>query len=207
MTVPKAVVFDLGKVLLDFDYGIAIARIQKQCRLSIAELQTLINQSPLLHRYETNLITTAQFFTEVQAASDFRGGLDEFRAMFADIFTPIEPMVRLHQQLHTQGKATYLFSNTNEIAMQHILERFPFVRQFDGHILSFEHNAMKPDPALYAVVERISGQQGSDLLYIDDRAENVDAGQVRGWRVILHGTPDNTIAAVRKTGLLSSVPL
>lgn len=201
MTIPKAVVFDLGKVLLDFDYGIAVARIQRCSRLSLAELQTLINQSPLLLRYESNSLSTAQFFAEVQSASGFRGTLHEFREMFADIFKPIDPMVALHGRLRASGVRTYIFSNTNEIAVEHIRARFPFFNEFDGYILSYEHSAMKPDPALYAVVERISGRSGADLLYIDDRPENIETGLERGWQTILHEDPARTEAAIRRRGL------
>lgn len=203
MTKPKAVVFDLGKVLLDFDYGLVVRRIQKRCRLSLAELEALINQSPLLLRYESNGLTTAQFFAEIQAASGFCGDLQEFREMFADIFTPIPAMVQLHAQLRRAGVPTYLFSNTNELAIGHISDRFSFYRDFDGYILSFEHNAMKPAPELYEIVERTSRQRGPDLLYIDDRPENIVTGQQRGWRTILHHSPQQTQAEVLKTGLLA----
>jgi HAD superfamily hydrolase (TIGR01509 family) len=205
MTTPKAVVFDLGKVLLDFDYGIAIARIQKRCRLSLKELHSLINQSPLLLRYESNSLSTAEFFAEVQAASGFCGNLDEFRSLFSDIFTVIEPMAQLHGELRRRGVPTFIFSNTNELAMGHIRARFSFVRNFDGYVLSYEHNAMKPDPSIYRVVEQTTGQRGPDLLYIDDRSENVTAGQARGWQTILHRRPEETKAAVLRTGLLGDL--
>ncbi len=202
MTPPKAVIFDLGKVLLDFDYGIAAKRLQKRCRMSLSALQTLINQSPLLLRYEANRLSTAQFFAEIQGASGFRGTLAEFREGFAEIFTAVEPMVRLHRELRAREVPSYVFSNTNEIAIQHIRDRFPFFRDFDGYILSYEHNAMKPEPKLYEVVERTAGYSGPDLLYIDDRPENIETGRERGWRTILHTAPELTRAAILEAGLL-----
>jgi HAD superfamily hydrolase (TIGR01509 family) len=202
MTTPCAVIFDLGKVLLDFDYSIAIRRIQKQCSLSLEDLHALINQSPLLYRYETNLLTTAQFFAEVQTASGYCGDLGQFRQVFADIFSPIEPMIELHSQLRGAGVPTFIFSNTNELAIDHIRARFPFFSQFDGYVLSFEHGAMKPDAKIYEAMEEMSGKRGPDLLYIDDRPENIAAGQERGWQAILHQDPVRTRNAVAKTGLL-----
>jgi HAD superfamily hydrolase (TIGR01509 family) len=62
---------------------------------------------------------------------------------------------------------------------------------------------MKPDAKLYEVVERKSGRRSADLLYLDDRPENVVAGAARGWQVILHETPEKSLAAVRKLGLLN----
>jgi FMN phosphatase YigB (HAD superfamily) len=203
MTIPKAVVFDLGKVLVDFDYAITVGRIQKRCRLSLPELQALINQSPLLLRYEENQINTAQFFAEIQAASGYGGDLEEFRGTFGDIFTPIEPMVDLHRELRARGVPTYILSNTNELAIEHIRANFPFFKGFDGYIFSYEHSAMKPAPRLYEVTEQASGRHGQELLYIDDRPENVDTGRARGWQTILHQRPEITRAAVERTGLLA----
>jgi HAD superfamily hydrolase (TIGR01509 family) len=202
MEAPEAVVFDLGKVLLDFDYSIAIRRIQQRCRLAEPELQALINQSPLLHRYETNLLTSEQFFAEVKAATEFCGEFDEFQGMFADIFSPIEPMIELHAELRQNNVPTYIFSNTNDIAIGHIRARFPFFKNFDGYVLSYEHSVMKPDPRIYEAVETVTGCRGPQLLYIDDRAENIAAAQQRAWRTILHVAAEPTRAAVVATGLL-----
>jgi FMN phosphatase YigB (HAD superfamily) len=96
MTSAKAVVFDLGKVLVDFDYGIASRRIATRGKMSAGEVQRFIDHSALLFRFETGRMSKEQFFIEVQAATGFDGTLDEFIGFFADIFTPIEPMLTLH---------------------------------------------------------------------------------------------------------------
>ncbi|MBI4662521.1 MAG: HAD family phosphatase [Verrucomicrobia bacterium] len=203
MVKPKAVVFDLGKVLLHFDFAIAASNLAARCNRSARDLQELLDQSPLLHRYETGLITTERFFAECQRLSGFRGDLTEFGAIFADIFTPIDPIIHLHSDLRSRGVPTYIFSNTNPLAVGHIRRRFEFFEHFDGYIFSFEHGAMKPEPRLCEAVEHLSGCRGDGLLYIDDRSENVAAGRLRGWQTILHMRPPETIEAVRKTGLLA----
>jgi 2-haloacid dehalogenase len=204
MTAPKAVIFDLGKVLLNFDYGIAIRRIQGRSKMSIGQLHQLIDQSPLLYRFETNLLTTEQFFAEVQAVAGFSGDFAEFAEMFGDIFTPIGPMVQLHQDLRQAGVPAYIFSNTNYLAVEHIRRRYPFFQDFDGYVLSCDHQVMKPDPRLYEVVETVAGARGCELVYIDDRPENVATGLARNWQSILHETPEKTRQAILQTGLLTT---
>src|SRR5262245_20338369 len=108
--IPQAVVFDLGKVLLNFDYGIAIGRIQTRCKLNPTELKELLDQSPLLYRYETNLLTTQEFFQEVRLASGFFGDILEFGEFFSDIFTPIPLMIALHGALRARSIPTFIFS-------------------------------------------------------------------------------------------------
>ena len=200
---PQVVVFDLGKVLLDFDYGIAARRIAARGKVSPEAIKNFIDHSPLLFRYETGQMTKEQFFDEIRAASGFRGDLEEFSGFFSDIFVPIEPMVALHSELRRHGIPTYIFSNTNELATGHIRRRFPFFHNFDGYILSYEHGAMKPDHKLYEVVEAQSGHRQAEILYLDDRPENIAAGAARGWQVILQETSEKSRVAVEKTGLLN----
>jgi HAD superfamily hydrolase (TIGR01509 family) len=157
---------------------------------------------PLIIEYETGLITSEQFYQAVRKASGFLGDMDEFALSFADIFTPIEPMVQLHAELRRQGFPTYIFSNTNEIAIRFIRRNFPFFQNFDGYILSYEHRSMKPDAKLYEVVEAQSGSRAAEILYLDDRLENIEAGAARGWQVILQESPEKTLAAIRKLGVL-----
>lgn len=199
---PKAVVFDLGKVLVEFDYAIAASKLEPMCAVPAAELKAAMDQSPLLYRYETGLISTDQFFAEVQKHAGFRGDITAFGELFADIFTSIESMVALHSSVRSRGFPTYLFSNTNPLATQHIRQRFPFFDFFNGYVLSYEHGAMKPDPKLYEVVEKLARRRGPELLYIDDRPENIATGISRGWQSILHIRPEETIEAVRRTGIL-----
>jgi glucose-1-phosphatase len=199
---PRVVVFDLGKVLVDFDYQIALRRLAPLTQLALSELNQLVNQSPLLLRYESGQMTSVQFFEGFRSVSGFRGDFAEFGPVFGDIFTAIEPMVALHEELRARGVRTVVFSNTNELAARHIRDHFPFFRGFDGYILSFEHGVMKPDPRLYEVVERTAGCRGPELLYIDDRPENVAAGEARGWQGIIHAEPQATRQRVCATGLL-----
>lgn len=200
MSVPKAIIFDLGKVLLDFDYGIALRRLLPRCRIGFDDLRRLLTLEPLLLEYESGQRTTAEFFAHLQAVTGYDGTLGEFRSVFGDIFTPIEPMVALHAELRARGLPTYLFSNTNEMAVEFVRAQFPFFAAFDGYILSYEVRSMKPAPPMYELAERLSGRRGADLFYLDDRPENVEAGWRRGWQGIVHEDPAQSRAALQQVG-------
>jgi HAD superfamily hydrolase (TIGR01509 family) len=201
MTKPSVVVFDLGKVLVDFDYSISAGRIAKASRSTPQQIQHLLDHSPLLYRFETGLLTRQQFYGEVCAACGYSDTLDEFCALFADIFSEIPAMIKIHAALRAAGVPTFIFSNTNDIAESHIRRRFPFFSNFDGYVLSYEHRAMKPSPQIYEVVEKMTGQKGSAILYLDDRKENIETGLARGWQAVLHESPEKTIPIVRQLGL------
>lgn len=201
MPVPSVVVFDLGKVLVDFDYGIAAKKIAQGCGIDPLEVKKFIDQSPLLYRFETGLITNEEFYKEVCAHTGFKDPFEHFCGFFADIFWEIEPMIAWHATLRAKGIPTYIFSNTNGIAVRHIRERFPFFANFSGHVLSYEHGCMKPDAPIYEIVEKMCGRKGADILYLDDRGENIEGGLERGWQAHIHREPKETLELVKRLGL------
>ena len=194
------VVFDLGKVLVDFDYTPATRKIAARSAKAPEDLHSHIGGSPLLIQYETGLITRHEFFAELRQTTGFRGDLAEFSAFFADIFTPILPMIELHAELRRRGVPTCIFSNTNDLAIEHIRRNFPFFQNFDGYIFSYEVKAMKPDAKIYAALEAMTGRRGGEIIYIDDRLENIEAGAAHGWRTILHETPEQSRAELKAFG-------
>jgi len=201
MTKPSVVVFDLGKVLLDFDYGIVARKISTRAKASADDVRKLLDHSPLLYRYETGLTTKEEFFKMVCDATGFCGGFDDFRHDFSDIFWEIWPMIQWQATLRAKKIPTFIFSNTNELAIAHIRKTFPFFQNFDGYIFSYEIGAMKPDAKIYEALEKMAGRRGAEILYLDDRAENIAAGAARGWQTILHRTSEETRLKISELGL------
>jgi len=198
--VNTAIVFDLGNVLVDFDYSIAARRITARSTQPPENLDAFLSSSPALIQFETGLITRQAFFEQVRNVAGFLGDIEEFGKMFADIFTEISPMIALHAKLRRQGFKTYIFSNTNDLAIEHIRRNFPFFQNFDGYILSYEVQAMKPDAPIYQALEQMTGKRGNEIIYIDDRAENIAGAVESGWRTILHESPEQTRAALKSFG-------
>ena len=192
------VAFDLGKVLVDFDYHIAVSRIAARSKLPPDGIKTFLGQSHAIIDYECGRLTREQFYEQARKATGFRGTMEEFGEFFADIFTAIPPMIEIHAGLRRRGIPTYIFSNTNDLAVEHIRQKFPFFRNFDGYIYSYEVGVMKPEAKIYEVLEKLAGRRGAEILYLDDRPENVAGGAARGWRTILHETPEKTQAALEQ---------
>lgn len=167
------------------------------------QIGLFIARSPIFVDYESGRVTTQQFYEEIKRASGFDGTIDEFGKCFADIFTEMPTMVQIMEALRQQGLRCYAFSNTNELAIEHIKRTFPFYSNFDGHVLSYEHGVMKPAARIYEILEQTSGRRGGDIVYLDDRPENVAAAAARGWNAILQETPERSRAALEQLGLLN----
>ena len=113
----QVVAFDIGKVLLDFDYSIFVRRMAPRTSMTESTLDDFLNQSPLLIEYESGRLSSSEFFAAVQRETQFNGNESEFATFFEDIFTPDEEMVGLHQRIVEAGLETYTFSNTNDMAV------------------------------------------------------------------------------------------
>ncbi len=140
---PQAVVFDLGKVLLDFDYAIAAKALSEHSRAPIGVIRASLDQSPLLFDMEAGRISALTFYERVAEAIGYAGSQHDFNLAFADIFTEIPEMIHLHAQTLAVSIPTFILSNTNDIAVQHVRARFPFFNHFQGYVFSHEVRSMK----------------------------------------------------------------
>jgi FMN phosphatase YigB (HAD superfamily) len=202
MTSAPAIIFDLGKVLVDFDYSIAARKIAARSEQAPEDLHAFLGSSPLLVDYESGRLTREMFYEKIRDAIGFHGDLAEFGNHFAEIFTEMPGTIALHAELRRRGFKTFIFSNTNDLAIEHVRRDFPFFKNFDGYIFSYEVGGMKPQPEIYSAMEKMCGRTGADLVYLDDRAENIAAGAARGWRAILHASPEKSRCELARLGLL-----
>lgn len=198
---PKAVVFDIGNVLLDFTYAKTVERIKQQSRLTEPELRVIFSQNDLFNRYESGQLSTPEYFSKIQELTGYSGSLDEFAEFFGDIFTEVPPMIAWNDELQNRGIPTYILSNTNEMSIRYIRKAFPFFSNFTGYAFSHEVRAMKPAARIYERIEEISGLRGADLFYMDDRIENVEGALARGWQAVHHVQPLQTLEVARSLGL------
>ena len=197
MQTPEVVVFDLGKVLLDFDYDIAIRRFTERSNVGIDKVRELISSS-VQYDYESGKITTDEFFSYVRNGAGFQGGRSEFVDFFSDIFSPMEMMINFFKRVKKAGLPVCVFSNTNEIAIQYISKHCSFYNDFDFYVLSFQEKGMKPDEPIYRVVEKKTMKSGEAILYIDDRLENIETGNRLGWQTVLQNDEVCSIAKAEK---------
>ena len=109
----KAIIFDLGKVLVDFDYSITVRKIISQCAKGPESVLKLIDQSPILHQYESGEMDTLGFYETVVRETGYQGSREGFESAFSGIFTPIHPMIEFFRELIGEGVPVYVLSNTN----------------------------------------------------------------------------------------------
>ena len=180
----SAVCFDLGKVLLQFDWQLMLDRVAKQSPLPPARIALLLKEDPQVIAYEAGGITSAKFFAHLKKILLYKGTARELRAAFVEIFTPLPEHIALAALLAPHYPLA-IISNTNEAHIIHAEETYSFFSLFHARIYSHEVRAMKPDPAIYKrALASLGGIDPLEALFIDDLEANILGAVKLGWQTI-----------------------
>ncbi len=194
----RAFVFDIGNVLLKFDFNIAIRRLLPLCRNVHGGLLAPIEE--IKNAYESGRMGREAFLKEVFELLDFQGSEAEFTEAWVDIFEENSPMLELVEALHGRYPL-YLLSNTSDIHMDSIRERYPVFGRFEGGVYSYLVGCSKPDTEIYRIAERQLGVTPCETVFIDDLAANVEAAAAVGFRAIRYDFGDHAALLAVLEGL------
>jgi len=179
---PDTYLFDIGNVIITFDFTIAARKIASHATVEPEELLALV--SPLTIDLELGRLTPDAFIEAASARIGYTGDPEYFRTSFADIFELNRPMVSFIESLKAQGKPLYLLSNTNGIHVPFFQATYPVFGLFDGGIYSHEVGLMKPDPAIFEVVKSTLPLDASRTIYIDDMPANCETARAAGFHAV-----------------------
>jgi glucose-1-phosphatase len=179
----KAIIFDLGKVLIHFDFKRGYQALEGLCPYGAAEIPKRIAPTGLVERLETGLIEPREFVAALSRVLDLRLDYEGFCGVWNLIFT--EPLI---PESMLEGLASryrlLLLSNTNAIHFEMIRRSYPLLRHFHDLILSYEVHAMKPSPEIYAAAIGRAGCRPAECFYTDDIAAYADAARALGMDAV-----------------------
>lgn len=171
--------FDIGRVLLDFEFGPSLQRL-----LPADDESRWEKVSRLMERkdeFETGSISAAEYIGWALGVLGSTAGNEDFRKAWREIFTPNEPMWRSVFALKAKGHRLILISNINTIHSPWIFDEFRDLGIFDGAVLSCDAGFIKPHPEIYQLAIARYGLVPAETPYIDDMPENVAAGRALGF--------------------------
>jgi FMN phosphatase YigB (HAD superfamily) len=175
----RAFLFDIGNVLLRFDFQRAIERLREKCDPAAGEVLELIE--PIKVEYESGRIDRPMFQQQVREVLKFTGSDPEFVSAWEEIFTEIEPMTAIVRGLRGRYPL-YLLSNTSDLHVEYIFRTYPIFECFDGGVYSYAVRAFKPERGIYEAAIAKFGLKPSETLFIDDLEANVAAARELGFR-------------------------
>lgn len=184
MTPPSAVIFDIGRVLIDWDpEGFYDRAIGPAARAALfAEVD--------LHGANLAIDRGAPFAGTIEALAarhpDHAEAIWLWHDRWLDMASPEIPgSVALLRALRARSVPVFALTNFGIDTFAQAEAAYPFLRDFDRRYISGHLGLLKPEEALYAHVEADCGLPPGALLFTDDRPENVAAAAARGWRTHL----------------------
>ena len=197
-----ALLFDLGRVVIDFDLQRAFAIWAEHAGCSPADLANRFQVDDIYRQHERGEVSDAAFFSGLRRSLGIDITDEQFLVGWNAIF--IEPMPGIEALLPLAAKQypLYAFSNTNAAHILHLNERFEVVfRNFRQVFASMAIGLRKPEAAAYDHVVAAIGVPANRILFFDDLIENVEAARDCGLHAVLVRTSTDVADTLRELGI------
>ena len=197
-----ALLFDLGRVVLDIDFDKTLACWAGHAGCEPAQLAGRFGRDEIYRRHETGEISDAEFFASLRNAlrigiSDAQF-LEGWNAIFAGEMPGIAPLLaRAAKRL-----PLYAFSNTNGAHVEHFSVAYAGVLgHFREMFLSSAIGLRKPEAAAFDHVVKAIGVPAERIVFFDDLAENIEGARKRGLTAVHVRSPDDVAEALAALGI------
>ena len=197
-------VFDLGGVLIEWDPRHLYRKLFGDDEAAMDDFLARVC-SPQWHAQQDLGKATAAACAEL--AAEHPGQAEMINAwavrneeMLAGV---ISGSVEVLAELRAAGTACYALSNMEKESFQRRLQLYDFLSWFDGCFISSFEGVMKPDLEYFERALARFGLSPADCLFIDDRAQNIEAARSLGIPAVLFGSPEQLRAELEGRGLLA----
>lgn len=198
----SVIVFDLGNVIVPFDYNIAIGKLNKIENKLGDKFYSYFKSHYEFHRqHERGDITSEQFIEQLINELGHKLDSETFIDIIGAIFRVNVEVVALLPELKKKYTLVIL-SNTNLIHMNYVTRNYTFIPYFDKLVLSHEVKAVKPEPAIYKAVENFTQKPPHEHIFIDDIAEYAEAAKKMGWDAIQFINPQQLIRELKQRNII-----
>ena len=178
----RAIIFDLGNVLLPFDHGKMTRQLAAVLDADVDELTAfLFGPDEFFLKLENGDFTLGDAHRRLcERFSDCP--FADFADAGGDIFVYDEPMHALVRSLKGLGLRLVLLSNTSALHIDYVRRTYDTLQPFDALTLSYQVQASKPDPVIYRHAIERTGCDVAECLFVDDRADNIAGAEAVGLR-------------------------
>ena len=205
----KAVLFDYGMVLSASPDPAAWARMLSVTGLS----EDLLHREYWAHRraYDRGDLNAEAYWHKAAAGAGIvlsPAQLTELIAADTDLWSQLNPpMLEWAQRLQRAGIRTGILSNMPDAVEAGLRARHLWIESFDHHTWSHALNLLKPEPAIYLHSAVGLRTPPANILFIDDRPENIEAALAIGMQAIHYTTHADFVHEMHARGLDSLLQL
>ncbi len=199
--VAKAAVFDLGNVVVKWDpVGYFDGRIGRARREAFFSAVPILNANERSDAGEDLERVVKELAEQYPSWSpEIRMFWDEWLEMCAPL---IDESVALLHRLKAAKVPTFALTNFGAETFEIARRKYPVFELFDKRFVSGRLKVCKPEAGIYAALEEGTGFSGDELVFADDREENIAAAAQRGWQTYLFGDAKGWEQTLVNAGLL-----
>lgn len=199
----QAVVFDIGNVLIGWHpkrfYDAEIGKDRRRALFETVDLDGMNRRVDLGAPFKETVYETAEKHPEFG---------DEIRMWFDQWISMASPEIvhsgKLLRALRRNKIPVFALSNFGIGSFEYARTVYPVLQEFDRQYVSGYLQLMKPDHGIYQALEDDCSIAPAGLLFTDDRQENLDVADTRGWKTHLFETPQGWADRLVREGLLSA---
>jgi putative hydrolase of the HAD superfamily len=197
-----ALLFDLGRVVLDIDFNKALACWAGHAGSEPAHLRARFSRDEIYHRHERGEVSDAEYFAALRASLGIGISDAQFLEGWNSIFAGEMPDISALLARAAKRLPLYAFSNTNTAHVEHFSVAYADVLgHFREIFLSSSIGLRKPDAAAYDHVVKAIGVPASRIVFFDDLAENIEGARSRGLTAVHVTSPDGVAKALAALGI------
>jgi len=190
----KAIIFDVGGVLIRTEARTARANLEARLGLASGASEILVFNGPLGIQAQSGLITSQALWASVQEALGLdAAGLATFRAEFFGGDRLDSDLLALVRRLHRRYQ-TAIISNAMDDLLEIITYQYPLANAFDLIVGSAYQKVMKPAPEIFLWTLAQLGREPHEAVFIDDFVHNIEGARAVGMAAI-HYQPGTDLAA------------
>ncbi|MCL2389181.1 MAG: HAD hydrolase-like protein [Elusimicrobia bacterium] len=200
----KVIVFDLGKVIFDFDINKLSKDISLHSSKPASEIYSIMlayaHKWESLFLYETGKISSQEFYENLKSVFSYNGTYEDFVLAWNSIFTPMENSINFIRSLRkTTPLEIAMLSNTNELHFEYLKNSNPEVFSwFNNFHLSHKMQSRKPESQIYQSLINFYKFSPEEIFFADDLEVNVSAARKHGIKAYTFTTVENLIADLKK---------
>ena len=197
----KAVIFDLGRVIVPFDFNRGYTKLEALCGIPAAEIPGRIAPTRLVQLFESGGIEPRDFVRELSKHLNLDTSYENFCEIWSSIFLPYTLIPESMLIGIARNYRLVLLSNTNAIHFEMVRENYPLLRHFHSYVLSHEVGAMKPLPLIYRRAIETAGCLPEECFFTDDIQAYVEGARAQGIDAVQFESAAQIEEELRKRGV------